>query len=74
MRKFVICIDNANYTVSLERNKIYEVIPDKKSKKFSSYRIIDESGEAYFHPMERFIEIKFPKAIEKVLCEVTSSK
>jgi hypothetical protein len=70
MKKFVVCIDNSDYTVSLEKNKIYEVIPDKKSKKYNSYRIIDESGDLYYHPISRFVEIKIPKKIEKVLCEV----
>lgn len=67
MKKFVICIDNSDFKVSLERNKIYEVIPDEKSKKYNSFKIIDESGEAYYHPADRFIEMKFPKEIEKLL-------
>lgn len=67
MKKFVICIDNSDYEVSLERNKIYLVVPDKKAEKHAMIKIVDESGFPYMHPLERFIEIKVPKNIEKVV-------
>ena len=66
----MVCIDNSEYEVSLERNKIYEVIPDKKAEKHGMIRIVDEYGDSYMHPLERFMEIKVPKNVEKALVAV----
>jgi hypothetical protein len=69
-KRFVICINNEGLEVSLERNKIYYVLPDKQAEKQSMIRIIDESGEDYLHGINRFIEIAFPKNIEKQLLAI----
>ena len=48
--KFVICIDNSGYTASLERRKIYEVLPGVDDSDAGFVRIIDESGSDYLYP------------------------
>jgi hypothetical protein len=45
--RFVICVDNSGYEVSLERRKIYLSIPDAKAESLGQVRVIDESGEDY---------------------------
>ncbi len=42
--KFVVCIKNENYPVSLELYKIYRKIPDADAIELGDIRIIDESG------------------------------
>ena len=59
--KFVICIDNSDYPASLEKRKIYEVLPDKDAKKIKHIRVIDESGEDYLYPASGFIDAHLSK-------------
>jgi len=55
-RRFVICIDNAEYEASLIQKKIYEMI-----------RVIDESGEDYLYHRSHFIFVELPDEVEKAL-------
>ncbi|MGB7451592.1 MAG: hypothetical protein WBM36_05655 [Lysobacterales bacterium] len=59
--KFVICIDNSDYPASLEKRKIYEVLPDKDAEKIEHIRVIDESGEDYLYPASCFIDANLSK-------------
>ncbi len=54
--RFVICVDNSNYPVSLERRKLYEVMPDSDAEKTEHIRVVDESGEDYLYPASCFID------------------
>jgi hypothetical protein len=54
--KFVICIENTKYPASLEKRKIYEVIPDAAAEKIELIRVVDESGEDYLYPAACFID------------------
>ena len=67
--KFVICIENQDYPVSLEKRKIYEVIPDTEAEEIGHIRVVDESGEDYLYPITCFIDVHLPKdvlaAVEK---------
>lgn len=65
--KFVICIDNSEYPASLERRKIYEVMPDLDAEKIGHLRVIDESGEDYLYPSNFFIDAHLPKAVESAI-------
>ena len=59
--KFVICIENSDYPVSLERRKIYETLPDSDATKTDQIRVIDESGEDYLYPASCFVDAKLTK-------------
>lgn len=59
----VICIDNSNYSVSLEKRKIYEVVPEQNESKPGYIRVIDESGEDYIYPAECFVAAKLSKEV-----------
>jgi len=65
--KFVICINNKGYEVSLERGKVYRVLDDEKASQHNLIRVVDESGEDYLFPKEYFVSIKLPKAAEEAL-------
>ena len=65
--KFVICINNEGYEVSLEKGKVYRVINDPQANERKFLRIIDESGEDYLFPEEFFVAIELPKIAKEAL-------
>ena len=62
--QFVICIENKDYPVSLEKRKIYEVVPDSDAEEIGHIRVIDESGEDYLYPAMCFIDANLPKEVQ----------
>ncbi|MBX3000863.1 MAG: hypothetical protein KF893_20240 [Caldilineaceae bacterium] len=66
VKKYVLCISNTGYPVSLETRKIYEVIPDPDGERFGMLRIIDESGEDYLFEADRFVPIDVPEKAQAV--------
>jgi hypothetical protein len=68
-RRFAVCVDNRGYEVSLERNKIYAVLHDKKAESDGDIRVVDESGEDYLFSAERFVPIDVPPRVKKSLLE-----
>ena len=66
-KEYVVCTDNSGYEVSLERGKIYEVLPDVEGKHHGYLRIVDESGEDYIFDSDRFSSIKIPQSLQKAL-------
>ncbi|MBI5082333.1 MAG: hypothetical protein HZC38_12590 [Chloroflexi bacterium] len=64
--RFVICVKNDNYIVSLEKRKVYQVIPDPRAAKHRMMRVIDESGEDYLYPATYFVPIRVPEVATKV--------
>jgi hypothetical protein len=59
-KRLFICLDNAGYEVSLERLKIYVALPDAKAQRTGFLRIVDESGEDYLYPSQRFVAAELP--------------
>lgn len=64
---YVVCIDNSDYAASLEKHKIYRVIEDAAAYAEGDTRVIDESGEDYLYPSERFIHISVSAELEASL-------
>ena len=62
-RRYVVCVNNKGYRASLERNKIYVVLPDPGAEVEGDIRVIDESGEDYLFPADYFVAIEVPKAV-----------
>lgn len=65
--KFAVCVNNKGYPASLELHKIYRVLPDKDAAADGDLRVIDESGEDYLYPADRFVPIAVPAAVQKSL-------
>jgi hypothetical protein len=59
-RGLFIYLDNEGYEVSLQRLKIYVALQDAKAVRAGYLRIIDESGEDYLYPCQRFVAAKLP--------------
>jgi hypothetical protein len=66
-KKFVVCLKNAGYEVSLEARKIYQVLPDADASKHRQLRVIDESGEDYLYPARYFSPIELPQSVRKAV-------
>lgn len=70
-RRFVVCVRNKGYEVSLERNKLYVVLPDRDAEAEGDIRVIDESGEDYLYPMNWFVAVEIPKAVQASLLKAS---
>jgi hypothetical protein len=70
-RQFAVCVDNDGYEASLERNKIYVVLPDKDAERVGDIRVVDESGEDYLFSADRFVAIDVPAAIKASLLKAS---
>ena len=68
-QRLVICVENEGYPASLEKRKLYEVIPDPEAESRDQLRIKDESGEDYLYPKEYFISVDLPGAVEKAIID-----
>jgi hypothetical protein len=62
-RRFAVCVQNKGYEASLERNKIYTVLPDEEAERDGDLRVIDESGEDYLFSADRFVAIEVPASV-----------
>ncbi len=69
-KRLVICLDNSGYEVSLERRKIYVALPDAKASRLGQVRVVDESGEDYLYPEERFISADLPQATRRAVLQI----
>ena len=63
--QLALCLRNKGYEVSLERRKIYQVIPDRDATKHGQLRVIDESGEDYLYPATFFALINLPRTLRR---------
>lgn len=66
-KRFVVCLRNDGYEVSLERRKIYQVLPDADAAKHKQLRVIDESGEDYLYPQKLFAPIELSQSIRRAV-------
>jgi hypothetical protein len=66
-RQLVVCIDNDGYPASLEKRKIYVVLPDANAEREGMLRIIDESGDDYLYPKAFFRSIALPQAVKRAI-------
>jgi hypothetical protein len=64
-RRFAVCVRNEGYEASLERHKIYAVLPDDDAERDGDLRVIDESGEDYLFSADRFVAIDLPAVLKE---------
>ena len=70
-RRFAVCVRNDGYEASLERNKIYAVLPDDEAERDGDLRVVDESGEDYLFSADRFVAIEVPSAVRASLIKAS---
>jgi hypothetical protein len=66
-RQLALCLRNKGYEVSLERRKIYQVLPDRDAAAHGQLRVIDESGEDYLYPATLFVLITLPRTVRRAV-------
>lgn len=66
-KQFVVCLRNQGYEASLERRKIYQVLPDPEAARHKQIRVIDESGEDYLYPQAFFAPIELPQTLRRAV-------
>lgn len=71
-KRLFICLDNSGYEVSLERLKIYIALPDAKAERLGQLRIVDESGEDYLYPTERFVAAELPQSTRRAVLQAAN--
>ncbi len=62
---YTLCLNNDDYTVSLELRKIYPILAPRDNDPDGYVRIIDESGEDYLYAEARFSPVKLPAKTRK---------
>ena len=65
--RFAVCVDNSEYSASLELHKIYRVLPDEDAAVDGDHRVVNESGEDYLYPAEYFVMVELPQEVRESL-------
>lgn len=66
-KRFVVCVKNEGYALSLETRKIYVALFDPIADKHKQIRVIDESGEDYLYPKNFFVPLELPHAVRRAV-------
>jgi len=70
-RRYAVCIKNRGNEASLERNKLYVVLPDAMAEADGLVRVVDEDGEGYLYPAGWFVAVEVPRAVEQSLLKAS---
>jgi hypothetical protein len=70
-RRYAVCISNKGNEASLERNKLYVLLPDRKAEADGLLRVIDEDGEGYLYPADWFVAVEVPRAVKTSLLKAS---
>lgn len=63
-RRYAVCIQNKGNEASLELNKLYIVLPDRRAEADGLVRVIDEDREDYLYPAAWFAAVEVPRVVE----------
>ena len=64
---FALCVDNADYEVSLIPGKVYPIVPDGRAAQDDLIRIVDETGEDYLYHKALFALVDSLEIVEMKL-------
>ena len=70
-KQFAMCVASEEYD-DLEVWKVYQVLRDTKAAGLGCIRVIDESGEDYLYPADRFAAVAFPKLVQSQPAEMAA--
>ena len=66
-KRWVVCLRNEGYEVSLEKRKLYIALPGDPAERHGLLRVIDESGEDYLYPQKFFAEVELPPSLRRAV-------
>ena len=69
--RYAVCITNEGDEASLERDKLYVVLPDPQAEADGLVRVVDEHGEDYLYPADWFVAVEVPKAVQASLLKAS---
>lgn len=64
--KFAICIKSDGFD-DLENWKIYRILTDETADEVDCVRAVDDSGEDYLYPANRFLMVDFSEDVQEKL-------
>jgi hypothetical protein len=64
--RFLLCVRKKGCE-DLERRKLYEQLPDARGAEEGFVRVVDESGDDYLYPADRFVAVELPREAEQAL-------
>lgn len=70
---FAVCLTTIG-DEDVEVGKVYRVLPDRKATAVGCLRVIDESGEDYLYPAQRFLVLELSEAERKRLLAVLAAE
>jgi hypothetical protein len=65
--EFAVCINNQDQEANLEVGKLYQIVPDPDATQHGYVRVIDESGEDYWHAADSFYQVAVPNDLALTL-------
>jgi hypothetical protein len=68
--RYLLCVNNDDYPVSLEVRKVYRRKPDRVAASRNYVRVIDESSDDYLYPADLFVPIEVPSAAKEAFAAV----
>ena len=71
--EYVVCVENADYPVSLELHKIYRALPDEDALAAGDLRVVDKSGVDYLFPATAFVAVSLPERVRSSLRRTAAS-
>lgn len=71
--RFAVCIADEGCD-DLEVWKVYRVLVDAKADEVGCLRVVDESGEDYVYPADRFVVLDLPDHVRERLLTASSSR
>jgi hypothetical protein len=63
--KYVMCMNNAGYLVSLTRRRVYKNIASEQEAQGGWVRVVDDTEEDYLFPASRFVPVQIPQEAEQ---------
>lgn len=66
---FAVCVANEGCD-DLSAGMLYRVLPDEEASREGYLRVVDDSGEDYLYPGDRFVIVAVPQADEARLLAV----
>lgn len=64
---YVVCLSNRGFAASLEKRKLYRVLPDVPARRLGLVRVVDESGASYLYPAARFERVPLSTRLTRAL-------
>ena len=70
--KFAVCVANDGCD-DLAVWKLYRILPDETAAREGYLRVVDDSGEAYLYPSNRFVMVEVTELAEQTLLATVPS-